>query len=156
MTQQETDMEMSREDAWESTPDPIALAILEQAKRFYADDRLDRARELAETLISMRPDAGPCWAFLGVIHRRQDRLVAALQCLQRAAELDPTDRNALANLGESLVLAGKLEEGARILRALFEMGYVPGTPPEEQDPFTRRAGAQLALLQKVLQALERD
>lgn len=129
-----------------SAPDVVVAALASQAERFYAEDRLDRAQEILEILVKYRPDAGPFWSFLGVVHRRQDRLVPALQCLQRALDLDPDDKNALVNLGETLIIIGKVTEGAGLLRALFEDGYDPQRPPFEQDLFTRRAGAQLALL----------
>ena len=127
-------------------PDVIIVALASQAERLYSEDRLDRARELLEILIRHCPDAAGFWSLLGVIHRRQDRIVPALQCLQRALDLDPDDKNALVNLGETLILAGKVIEGAGLLRALFEDGYDPALPPHQQDLFTRRAGAQLALL----------
>ena len=148
------DEKTSKELAWEATPDAIALAIQEQATKFYSDGRLERSQELLEKLVKMRPKAGPVWGLLGVVHRRQKRMVKALQCLQKAAELDPTDRNSLVNLGECLVIAGKVEEGAKILHAVFEMGYDEDKAPEDHDVFTRRAGAQLALMRKVFEAVE--
>lgn len=144
------------ERAWEATPDMVVITIMEQVKTFYGEGRLDRARELLEKVVKMRPAANQAWAFLGVIHRRQDRLVKALQCLQTAVELDSSDRNALVNLAETLTIVGKVEEGVDLLRAVFEMGYVQGEPPEEQDIITRRAGSQLAILQKVWEAKKEE
>lgn len=142
--------------AWEATPDMAVLAIEEQAREFYAEERLDRARDLAEKLIKMRPDISQYWALLGVIHRRQDRLVQALQSLQEAVDLDSSNRNALVNLGECLVIAGKVREGTNILRAVYEMGYDPDKPPEDHDVFTKRAGSQLAMLRQIFEGVEAE
>lgn len=135
--------------AWEATPDVAVVAIDEQARTFYGQNRLDRAQELYEKLVRMRPEVSEYHAMLGIIHRRQDRLITALQHLQKAAEIDPTDRNALVNLGECLVIAGKVKAGADLLIEVFKMGYEKDKPPVEQDEFTKRAGAQLAILEKV-------
>lgn len=129
----------------------VVLTVEEQAKTFYSDGRLDRAQQLFEKLVKMRPKASPYWSMLGVIHRRREQLVPALQCLQQAVDLDSSNRNALVNLGETLVLAGKVEEGADVLRAVFEMGFVEGTPAEDQDVLTKRAGAELAMLREAAQ-----
>lgn len=144
------------QQAWEATPDLAVLAIEKQARKFYAEERLDRARELLEKLVKMRPQVGPYHALLGVIHRREDRWVPALQCLQRAVEIDSSDRNALVNLGESLVICGKVQEGADLLMTVFEMGFEKGKPPAEQDQLTKRAGAQLAILEKVGKSLQEE
>lgn len=140
--------------AWEATPDAVAMAFKEQATKLYADGHLDRAQQVLEKLVKMRPEAGPVWAFLGVVHRRQKQMVKALQYLQKAVELDPTDRNALVNLGECLIIAGKVEEGAQLLHAVFEMGYDPQIDPDDHDVFTRRAGAQLALMKEAFKAID--
>lgn len=144
----------ARQKAWEATPDMVVAAVETQATELYSKGRLERSQELFEKLVNMRPKIAHYHAMLGIIHRRQDRLVKALQSLQRAAELDPTDRNALVNLGESLVIAGKVLEGAEVLRAVFQMGYEKGKPASEQDQFTKRAGAQLAILQQIAQGVK--
>ena len=139
--------------AWQATPDMVVLAVDQQAQRFYAEGRLARARELFEKLLRMRPEVSQFWAMLGVIHRREERLVQALQCLQQAVELDTENRNALVNLGETLVLAGKVDEGTEVLRALFDISRVEGKPAREQDVFTKRAGAQLAIIKEIADAI---
>lgn len=148
---EQTDEQTTNEDrAWQAAPDPVVLAIEQQARQFYSEDRLDRALDLVEKLVKMRPDTSQYWALLGVIHRRQDRLVAALQALERAVDIAPENKNALVNLGECLVVAGKVPEGAKLLRAVYDMGYDPDMPPEEHDVFTKRAGAQLAMLSEIV------
>lgn len=151
MSQEETKSDEQR--AWESTPDLVVLAIEQQAQRLYGDERLDRARELYEKLVKMRPRGSQYWAMLGVIHRRQGHLVRALKALERAVDIQPENRNALVNFGEALVLAGKPEEGAQILRAVFDMGYDPDKEAKDHDVITKRAGAQLAVLHEIAQGV---
>lgn len=144
----------ARQRAWEATPDLVVAAVENQATEFYTKGRLERSQELFEKLVVMRPQVAHYHSMLGIVHRRQGRLVKGLQSLQRAAELDPDDRNALVNLGESLVIAGKVLEGADVLRAVFQMGYERGKPPSEQDQFTKRAGAQLAILEQIARGVK--
>lgn len=149
-----SDEKTNEEIAWEAVPTTVVLAIEQQAKRFYAEERLDRARELSEKLVKMRPESSQHWALCGVIYRRHGRLLRALKCLQKAVELDSSNKNALVNLGESLILVGKVVEGADILRVVFENGYDADKTPAEHDVFTKRAGAQLQILNRVAEAAQ--
>lgn len=135
--------------AWRAAPDLVVFTVEQQARRFYDDQRMERALHLYEKLVRMRPEASQYRAMVGIIYRRQQRLVKALKALERAVDLNPTNRNALVNLGESLILAGKPVEGTRVLRAVFEMGYTKGKPPADHDAITKRAGAQLAMLHDI-------
>ncbi|TXD36478.1 tetratricopeptide repeat protein [Lujinxingia vulgaris] len=144
------------EQAWEAAPDLVAAQTQELARRFYKKGELGRAEEVLGKLIKMRPAMSWAHALLGVVYRRQGRLLKALESLQRAAEIDNTDRNTLVNLGECLVLAGKVPEGVDVLRAVFEMGYDPEKAPEEHDMLTRRAGAQLEVIQRAARKVEAD
>ena len=145
--------ESTNERAWRAIPPMVVLTIEEQATSFYTGGRLHRARQLFEILVKMRPSAAQCWMMLGVIHRRNGDLIRALTSLQRAAELDATNRAALINLGECLVLAGRIEEGVDVMRAVFDMGFVDGAPAVDQDGMTKRAGAQLAVLRELAEAM---
>jgi predicted Zn-dependent protease len=135
-------------DALEMTPDIIVDQLAASAMEYYRRDKLDRARNYLDQLVMMRPKEAEYWALLGVIHRRQDRRAAALQCLKKAAEIDPEDKNILVNLGETLIEVGRVPAGVDLLRAVFEEGHDPSRPPEEQDEFTIRAGATLEFVQK--------
>ena len=134
---------------WEAVPAWVVMTIQAQAEDHYGAGRLERAGESYERLVEMRPKASQYWAMLGVVARRQGRWVAGLKALQRAVELAPQNRNAMVNLGELLICAGKLEEGVEVLNAVFEMGLEPGLSVEEQDMITRRAGAQLAMMERL-------
>ena len=135
------------------TPDLIVDQIEAAAITHYQDDRLDRSRALLEKLLLMRPNHAPYWTLLGVIYRRQERRPAALTYFRKAVSVDPSDRNALVNLGETLVEAGQVREGVRLLRAVFDQGRDPERAPAEQDPLTIRAGADLAFIQAFAEEL---
>jgi predicted Zn-dependent protease len=135
-------------DALEMTPDVIVDQLAASAMKYYQRDKLDQARDFLEQLVTIRPDDPEHWTLLGVIHRRQKRRAAALQCLKKAVELDGEDKNILVNLGETLIEVGQVPAGVDLLRAVFEEGYDPSKPPEEQDEFTIRTGATLEFVQQ--------
>ena len=151
---EENQEKTAQQKAWQATPNMVVTTIADQALALYSEGRLERARDLLLKLVKMRPGSSTFWSLLGVIYRRQNRPVTALQCLQQAAELDPSNRNALTNLGETLVMVGKLEEGIEVLSAVFQMGVVKGEPAQAQDMMTKRAGAQLGIIEKIAQAAE--
>jgi predicted Zn-dependent protease len=128
------------------TPRLIVRQVEATATHHYQHGRFDRAREKAEALVEMRPERADYWTLLGVTYRQLDKRAAALFCLKRAAEIDPEDPNTLVNLGEALCEVGRAREGVALLRGIFDEGYDPALPPAQQDEFTRRAGAQLALI----------
>lgn len=135
------------------TPDIIVDQLEAAAIEHYQNERLGRARGLLEKLLLMRPEHAPYWTLLGVIYRRQERRPAALTYFRKALTLAPTDRNTLVNLGETLVEAGEVDEGIKLLRAVFDSGRDPAKKPAEQDPLTIRAGADLAFIQAFAEEL---
>lgn len=140
-----------RSEAMEAAPDLIVMQLEAAAIEHYQAERLDRAQDYLDKLVEMRPENVDYWALLGVVHRRQGHLVPALKALRQAVEVDGTDKNALINLGEALVEAGKVEAGVEVLRAIFDADYIKGKPAAEQDYFVQRAGAQLAMIKKVIE-----
>jgi predicted Zn-dependent protease len=143
-------MDHRTNEALKAAPDVVVLQIETAALEHYRGERLDRAAEYLEQIVQMRPENGDYWCLLGVVYRRLGRRIEALKALSQAVESDKTDKNALVNLAEALVECGKVEEGVEILIGLFKAGYVEGVPIEEQDYFTQRAGAQLAIIKEVL------
>ena len=142
-------MERKEGEGWQAVPGWLVLTLEAQAEEHYGAGRLDRAMTAYRRLIEMRPSASQYWAMLGIIHRRQGEVVAGLEALQRSVELDANNRNGLVNLGEMLIGAGKVEEGVELLKVVFEMGYREDVSVEEQDMMTRRAGAQLAMMERL-------
>jgi len=144
--------EKQTENSLRHTPDAVVTQLEAAAVKLYGQKKLGRARGYLEQLVLMRPENAKYWALLGVIWRRQKQRGAALKCLKRAAELDPTDFNALVNLGETLVEVGQVPAGVELLRAVFDEGFDPSKSPEEQDEMTIRSGAMLEFVQKSLRA----
>ena len=134
-----------------TTPDTAVLQLEAAATALYRDGQLEKAEDLLENLVLMRPHEHTYWTLLGVVYRRRKRKAAALSCLRKAARLDRTDANTLINLAETLLEVGKLDEGVGLLRSIFEAHYDPGLPRDEQSATTIRAGAQLELVQKILE-----
>jgi len=128
------------------TPDHVVMQCEATAMEFYRRDQLDRALDMLEKLVLIRPDEPTYWTLMGVVFRRKNRRAPALSCLRRAVELDRDDRNSLINLAEVLVEVGKVPEGVDLMRAVFEQGFDPALSPEEHDPITIRAGAQLEFI----------
>lgn len=143
-----------RSEAMEATPDLIVMQLEAAAIEHYQAKRLDRARDYLDKLVAMRPENVDYWALLGVVHRRQGNLVPALKALRQAVNVDESDKNALINLGEALVEAGKVEAGVEVLRAIFDTDYIKGKPAAEQDYFVQRAGAQLAIIKTVIEGTD--
>lgn len=134
-------------------PNAALVAQLEAcATAYYGQGQLGRARTYLEQLVKLRPEDPKYWALLGVVFRRQKRRAPALKCLKRAAEIDPHDFNTLINLGETLVEVGQVPAGVKLLRAVFDEGFDPSKPPQEQDEFTIRSGAILEFVQQSLRA----
>ncbi|AWV90820.1 tetratricopeptide repeat protein [Bradymonas sediminis] len=144
--------ENQTENSLRHTPDAVVAQLEAAAVKLYGQKKLGRARGYLEQLVVMRPENAKYWALLGVIWRRQKQRGAALKCLKRAAELDPTDFNTLVNLGETLVEVGQVPAGVELLRAVFDEGFDPSKSPEEQDEMTIRSGAMLEFIQKSLRA----
>lgn len=151
-TQKKNAPENKKTNALQETPDAIVAQLEAAAVKLYGQKKLTQARGYLEQLVVMRPENAKYWALMGVIWRRQKQRGAALKCLKRAAELDPEDFNTLVNLGETLVEVGQVPAGVELLRAVFEEGFDPSKPPEEQDEMTIRSGAMLEFIQKSLHA----
>jgi predicted Zn-dependent protease len=144
---------MGRE-AMEATPDLIVMQLEAAAIDHYQAERLDRAQDYLDKLVAMRPENVDYWSLLGVVLRRQGFLVPALKALRQAVRVDETDKNALINLGEALVEAGKVEAGVEVLRAIFDAAYIKGKPAAEQDDVVQRVGAQLAIIKTVIEGTD--
>lgn len=65
---------------------------------------------LARDLTSRFPDNGFGWKVLGVVLRQQGKLTAAVQPMQKAAQLLPDDAEAHSNLGVALMNQGQLDD----------------------------------------------
>jgi tetratricopeptide (TPR) repeat protein len=99
--------------------------------------RLHEAEQGARTLLARYPDAGMLWKILSVALLRQGK--AALQALQRTAELLPNDAEAHGNLGAALHDQGQWTE------ALVSLGKALATQPHDAQLLIDAANATKAL-----------
>lgn len=137
-------------------PDPIVTYLLTRATEYESMERYDHALQAVEVLLEMRPDAPSLWTYFGALSRKAGRRLDALRALQRAIELDPNDRGTQLELGETLCQSGKPKEGVDLIRAVFDAGYDPSKPQNEQDLHTIRAGALLEAIQIATRQLISD
>lgn len=80
--------------------------------------RLGRSAEAAqalETVLVSRPDHGPAWNQLGVIHLTQGRVTAAREAFQSSLRVRPRDPGTLANLAAACRRLGDDASSARAL-----------------------------------------
>ncbi len=88
---------------------------LERVQSLLAAGELERAVELAETVVAAAPDHAEAWNTLGTALARCGRRDAATEAYRRAIELAPGDHRPLANLAVILRGAGRLDEACGLL-----------------------------------------
>lgn len=76
-----------------------AVALGRQAEDAQRRGDHQRAIELSRSALDLSPDLGGVWNNLGVSLMKQDQPIAAVESLQRAAELLPNDPRPYENLG---------------------------------------------------------
>lgn len=70
----------------------------------------ERAIETYQIALKIAPNSAPLWYELGMSHNYQKNVGAALDCLGRAAQLDPVNRDYSNALGIVLAEAGRYHE----------------------------------------------
>lgn len=99
---------------WAATSErPETAALVEEGKRFYADERYQRAGELFEQVVKLEPNVSQHYVWLGrALGRRAEntsrwKFLSALglarktrEHFERAVELDETNKDALLSLLE--------------------------------------------------------
>lgn len=144
-------MKTTQETSLHRAPDAMVAQLEKVAMEYYESENFDRAAEHVEMLVQLRPHNVNYACLLGVCYRRMGLRVKALMALKRAVELDPTDKNSLINLAETLAEVGKVKEAVDLMREIFLAEYDPNKPAEDQDYFTKRAGMQLAVIKGILE-----
>lgn len=91
--------------------DPKNVPAYQGLARLYtAMHNHERAIETYQIALKIAPNSAPLWYELGMSHNFQKNLPAALDCLGRAAQLDPVNRNYNNALGIVLAEAGRYHE----------------------------------------------
>jgi Flp pilus assembly protein TadD len=101
----------------------------------YQQGKLDDARKMFEGLTAVAPDSYYGFAGLGALALAKEPpdLSTALTNLQKASQLSPNSPSVHANLGETLLRMGKLQESAAEYRKAIDLD------PEKKDPGANRA-----------------
>lgn len=76
------------------------------AAAYIKRGRPEVAAEILEGLIALRPRDAKAFNNLGIAYKRMGKLAKALACVERAAELDPTNGETKANLDRLRELFG--------------------------------------------------
>lgn len=94
---------------------------MERLVRFVMDGRYPEAATLAAAMTARFPLHGFGWKILGVALRQMGRSKDALEALQKAAALMPTDADAHMNLGATRLELGQLPEAETSFRQALEI-----------------------------------
>jgi tetratricopeptide (TPR) repeat protein len=119
----------------------------------YRNDRLQIASSVLQRLLEYVPQRSDLWTLRGVIERRLENYGDSIAALRKALEIDNENVNAAINLSEVLVTIGQVPTGVELMKGIFEQGVNPDLPPEEQDEYVIRAGAQLEFIKEAIDAL---
>ena len=111
--------------------DPKRLVELDRtihdAVAAFGAGRSADAVRLYQSVIERRPDMAIAYRHLAFVEARRGNVVAAIEVLQQAIAKGVTDVRLLEQLGETLVDAGRLEQGIQLLEPLVRQ---PNVDPE--------------------------
>lgn len=79
----------------------------------YQSGQYGEAEKLACLITQQFPEHQFCWKVLGAIFRQTGRTSDAIDAIQKAVQISPTDTEALNNLGNMLRETGRFEEAQR-------------------------------------------
>jgi Flp pilus assembly protein TadD len=104
-------------------PDPVgdALARLQQAEQLRLERQLDRAQTVCDGLVRDHPDYMAALHTLGLIHTDKGDYQRALDCLVRAAMLDPQNWATLTALSAVYMGLNATEMAAQTLEVAREL-----------------------------------
>ena len=97
-----------------------AQSLMARAKSARQNGRTDEAVAILNRLLASRPDDGPAWNLLGVIHLEGGRLSEAIQSLQRVVEVDPAVPFGWFNLAKAQRALGDFPAELRSLDAALD------------------------------------
>jgi tetratricopeptide (TPR) repeat protein len=98
---------------------PWLVAIRAEAYRGLG--RRDEAIALLERAIALYPDGGALYRIRGQLHLDDNNPTAAVQCLERAAELSPWAYQPQYLLSQAYAAAGRPDDAARTARKVDEL-----------------------------------
>lgn len=123
----------------------------------YEKERLAEARDVLRSFLTLRPDAGPAWALLGLSEFQLHEYPRALQHLERAMSQGMTDRKELAQsvVYHTAILLTRFERYDDSLDMLQKM-LASGTPDPTLVEPAGLAGLRLPFLPSEIPPDRRD
>jgi tetratricopeptide (TPR) repeat protein len=120
------------------------------AYNLYQQGKRQEAETLFAGLSVMNPKSYYGFAGLGAVAlaKRPPDLASALKSLSEAEQLNPNDTSVQANLGETLLRQGRIDEARKHLEKCFALD------PGHNDPGANRARAIVGGLNMIAQQLE--
>ena len=115
----------------------------------YEQGRNDQARTIFEGLTALDSKSYFGYAGLGAMAMADGDLDAAVEQLNLAIERNSNDPSVYANLGETLIRQGKVEEGMAAFQTALELD------PDGVDPGANRARAMLRGISLVIEEAEK-
>ena len=94
------------------------LGMIYLAASFEGMGNYTRAIQIYEKAVSMRVETDQIYSRLGRDYLRTNQLEKAVQAMQRATELNPTDLDNLRNLGTADLQLGRLQEARKAFESI--------------------------------------
>jgi protein O-GlcNAc transferase len=102
-------------------PSNIHAARVREAVSLHTQGRLAEAETIYREVLRRQPDNFDATHLLGVIEMQRSRSGPAIELLSRAVSLNPSQPQALANLGSALLRANRTEEALRYYERALEV-----------------------------------
>ncbi len=101
-------------------PPDVRDGLMKRAAELLDGERHADALEVLEGLLVVATEDARVWAWHALASLRLGATENAVHGFQRACELDPSCSAYSARLGEALIVAGRLDDAAQVLRAVIE------------------------------------
>ncbi len=101
---------------------PTAGEALQHARQLLAEGQHAAAEEIYRQLVQAVPQAAEVWADLGVLHLQTKRPETAIECLSRAATLDPGTAAYHSNLGAAYRMLRRFDLAADSFQRALSIG----------------------------------
>ncbi len=120
---------------------------LDEARQAWASGRVGQAETLYQQLVEQHPGFADAWFHLGSLYKQIRKFGRAIDCLERACELCPGEKNHWSALAEACQQANRMLELEPVLRKLVD--FEPASPIA-----LLNLGICLKKLNKSVQAIE--
>jgi tetratricopeptide (TPR) repeat protein/ADP-heptose:LPS heptosyltransferase len=98
----------------------LAAILAAQARHLAGQNDLLQAAKLCEEAVVEQPSWPEVWVNLGVIRQAMGQVTRAIECFQRALDLQPDNADARYNLGIAELLTGQFDSGWKNYEARWQ------------------------------------